>query len=365
MKISKVNQDLHAAALGKVNQEVKDLKAKLAGRQAALDQEKVVLQARNSVLNQQVKRLLSRDHTEREFISGVKEAIVAFDPLPLVAVQRPKASKTPMSAVLHLTDWHVGEVTQFGETEGWGKFNWEVAQDRVMQQLVPSFLRWVDAQRSGYVLDQLTICLTGDFISGDIHDELRRTNEFPVPVQTAKAGQLIAQAVTALAPEFKNVQLVEIGADNHSRLVQKPQAKQKAANSLGYLVYEIANGLLAKHANVTTVRSEGMKLLFDIGKFKFLGEHGDTVKSWQGVPWYGMEREVAREATRRMFDNRGFHHVIMGHYHVPFFSKFIVGGCLGGTSEYDHSCGRLSAPCQTSFIVGKHGAFNFVPFILR
>jgi hypothetical protein len=114
-----------------------------------------------------------------------------------------------------------------------------------------------------------------------------------------------------------------------------------------------------------------MKLTFNIGKYTFLGEHGDTVKSWMGVPFYGIERERAREATRRMHDGRGFHYLIMGHWHSPIFAGqadaagMIVGGCLGGTTAYDHSCGRISPPSQSGFLVGKRGAFGFVPFRLK
>jgi hypothetical protein len=350
------------AALEQSNRELRN---RLEESKSKLDVDKLNLQAKFETANKQLKEMIKREEKTKEYVAEVTQAVQALDPLPLVNVLKPKASHTPMTAVFHLTDWHVGERIRKKETEGFGNFDWEVAQDRVLGQLVPAYLRWLDTQRSGYVINDVCLLLTGDFISGDIHDELRRTNEFPIPVQTARAGHLLGSLVHAMAPHGEKVTVVEIGADNHSRLVQKPQAKQKVDNSMGYLVYEILNAHLAKHENVVIDRAEGMKHLFQIGNYKFLGEHGDTVKSWMGVPWYGIEREKAREATRRMFDDRGFHYIIMGHWHTPWFGQLIVGGSLSGTSEYDHSCGRMGRPCQTSFLVGKRGAFNFVPFELR
>lgn len=365
--INEVVEKPSKSRIKQLEAQVETLKGRLAESKSALDVGKVNLQAKVSTLTAQNKKLIATEARIQEFASSVVEAVQALDPLPLVNILRPKKSKTPMTAVLHLTDWHIGERSRPKETEGWGNFDWEVAQDRVLGQLVPRFLQWVNTQRSGYDLYDLKVLCTGDFISGDIHDELRRTNEFPIPIQTANAGDLLGHVGHALASHFEKVGIVEIGADNHSRLVQKPQAKQKTQNSMSHLVYHILNKEMSKHSNVEIDQADGMKHLFRLGpaEIPFLGEHGDTIKSWMGVPWYGMERERAREATRRMFDNRGFKFMIIGHWHQYFFGPIIVGGCLSGTSEYDHSCGRTSPPTQTAFLVGKRGPFNFIPFELK
>jgi hypothetical protein len=341
------------------------LRGKLEESKSKLDADALNLRAKYETTRKQLAELLKREEKTKEYVAEVVQAVQALDPIESIPYVKPDKPHTPVIPVFHLTDWHVGERIRKKETEGFGNFDWEIAQDRVLGQLVPGYLRWLDTQRHGYTINEAVLLLTGDFISGDIHDELRRTNEFPIPVQTAKAGHLLGKVAQELAPHFEKLTVVEIGADNHSRLVQKPQAKQKVDNSMGYLVYEILNAHLERLPNVEIDRAEGMKHLFSVGRYRFLGEHGDSIKSWMGVPWYGIEREKAREATRRMFDDKGFHYIIMGHWHTPWFGKLIVGGSLSGTSEYDHSCGRLSSPSQPAFLVGKWGAFNFVPFELR
>jgi hypothetical protein len=347
--------------------QVEALKAKLSERDVKVDVDKELLKRSVAGLTKQLKSHLVREKQDQEYVAQVVTSIAALEPLPRAPYIVTKKSKTPMVAVAHVTDWHVGARINPKETEGWGNFDWSVAQDRVLGQFVPRFLQWLDTQRSGYHIDEIALVCTGDFVSGDIHDELRITNEFPLPEQTARAGDLLAAVGKELAAHCDKLRVVEVGGDNHSRLQKKPQAKQKAANSMGHLVYHIANAELARHSNVELVRGEGMKLLFDLNGFPFLGEHGDTVKSWMSIPFYGIEREVAREAKRRMFA-RGFKYVLMGHWHAPTFAPYspiIVGGSLTGTDEYDHSCGRTAPPVQTAFLVGKRGAFAFVPFELQ
>ena len=345
---------------------IAELEAKLVAQKDHIDGESVYLRAKVATLTKQVQGYLKAEVKVREHVAAVQQAVRALDPLPKFTYIKPKKDTgSPITAVVHLTDWHVGEYIRQAETEGWGSYSWAIAQDRIMGQFLPQFLRWLDTQRSGYLIDKIVVVVTGDMVSGDIHQELLVTNEFPLPIQTANAGDLLGRFIAELSRHCAELEVVEIGADNHSRLVRKPQAKQKAQNSMSLLVYHIANKELERHSNVKIKIAEGMKLLFDIAGTPFLGEHGDTVKSWMGVPWYGIEREKAREATRRMFDGRGFKYLIMGHWHTPHFAQNIVGGCLSGTTEYDHSCGRLSKPAQTAFLVGKHGAFNFCAFYLK
>lgn len=362
-----VNDVKYGGRIKTLEAQVRSLQAKLREGKVKIDVGKEILRQANQSLSKDIKKLLVERKKQEDYVAQVCSAVTELEELPRVEWKVPKAveKRTPMAAVLHLTDWHIGEVIEPSETENWGSFNWEIAQDRVLGQLLPSFKLWLDAQRNAYNIDEIVLVETGDFVSGDIHDELRRTNEFPLPVQTAKAGQLLAAVGRELATNCNQLTVVQIGADNHSRLVQKPQMKQKTLNSMSYLVYEIQQTMMNGLSNVTFDRATGMKHTFKVRNTVFLGEHGDTVKSWMGVPWYGMERERAREATRRMFTDRGFHHMIMGHWHKDWFGDIIVGGSLSGTSEYDHGCGRSASPRQTSFLVGKKGPFGFVPFILQ
>lgn len=322
------------------------------------------LRGKNHQLETQIAQLQDIIGRQKDLASLIASAVTAADPRKRATWAYQGKPSRAVIPVIKFSDWHVGEFINEKETEGFGQYNWATAQRRV-SQLVDSFLAWVTTQRSGYKIDECTIFCEGDYISGDIHQELLVTNEFPLPVQTANAGLLLGEAIARLAPHFEKVTVYEVGADNHSRLQPKPQFKQKATNSMSYLVHVIANAYLAKHKNVGIITAEGIKHLAIVAGKKFLIEHGDTTKAWMGIPYYGLERTRAREATRRMNTDIGFDYQSIGHWHVPGIvsGNILMNGSLSGTTEFDHGCGRHSPPSQVAFLVHPiYGVFNFTPF---
>jgi hypothetical protein len=301
----------------------------------------------------------------------IEESIDSLKPLPAIPykVSGKLESTAKMAAVVKFSDWHIGEVIRPEETEGFGKFNYAIAQER-LNTITKKVIAWTHNHRMAFNIPQLYVFCEQDFISGDIHDELKATNEFPSPVQAVRAGKLLAQQIATFAPHFPEVHVIEVGGDNHSRLQKKPQAKQKATNSFGYVVYALANELLSQHKNVIIHEQDGMTHLANVVGQRFLCEHGDTIKAWMGIPYYGIERMRAREATRRMLERKkkdlGFDYVSCGHFHVPAVvsGNILMNGSLSGTSEFDHGCGRHARPSQVSFMVHpEHGIFDWTPWI--
>lgn len=301
---------------------------------------------------------------QKELASELGAAVRAADPFPRYSYAKPQVSKSPVVPAIMLSDWHVGEVIQKDEMEGFNEFNYQVAEDRIFG-IVASFLNWVEVQRKIYNISTVSVLGLGDWVSGNIHAELLATNEFPLPVQTAKAGLLLGEVLVRLSPHFDEVNVDEVGADNHGRLQPKPQAKQKATNSMSFLVHTIANQYSAKQGNIHVTEAGGIKMVTEIAKHSFLMEHGDTVKAYMGIPYYGMNRERGREAMKRMGTDKAFNYMALGHWHVPGFveGSVIVNGSLSGTSEFDHSVGRHAKPAQVAFMVHpKYGVFNWTPF---
>lgn len=321
------------------------------------------LRKQAALLRTEIASLRERLGSREETIERLRDAVAAIEPPKAKPVKSKAGPKPKVSAVLLLGDWHIGEVIRGCEVEFSNSFNWKAAQ-RGIERIVKAFIKWVACQRGAYAIDHCAVIGLGDWISGEIRDELRQFAEFPTPVQVARAGSLLAWAVCTIAAHFGHVDFWEVGADNHGRLTRKPIAKHKAEYNMGYLTYAIAELRLRSLRNVACVSSPAMKLMAHINGWRFLCEHGDTVRAWMGVPWYGIQREVGREAIRRM-NQRRFDYVVTGHWHTPVFleNRVIVNGALTGTTEYDHSAGRFAAPCQVGFLVdANHGVFAFTPF---
>lgn len=308
--------------------------------------------------------------SRKEMAAKVAEAVEALPPLPIKGSKvfgpppNSNRSETPIPLFLKLSDWHIGEYIRAEETEGFGGYSWDIAQQRA-HTITDNLIESVRSSRSLFNIEELVVSAEGDFVSGDIHDELKVTNEFPLPVQAAKAGALLREVIYKLSGHFKKVRVLEIGADNHGRMTKKPQAKQKSLNNANFMVYAVANASLenVRKQNVEIIQPEGIKAVIRVAGWDFLVEHGDETKAWMGIPYYGLERTRAREAVKRMnADGYRFHYQSIGHWHVAGIvsGNILVNGSLSGTSEYDHAQGRQAAPAQVSFLVHpKYGIFNW------
>lgn len=332
------------------------------------EQQLLHFKAKSQQLENQVKSLLKDRGQYAELVGDLKRSIPAIDPYPRFKMNLSKnTAKTPVAAVIKLSDWQIGEVIDPKETEGFGRFDFSIAEQRVFK-LVEKTSEWVQMHRSaGFTVPELHVFSEADIVSGNIHYELEVTNEFPVTIATSKAGVLLAEAIARWATLFPRVVVWEMSADNHGRLTRKNQAKQGAKNNFSRLAHEIANARLEKHTNVETVLSEGTKLLADVVGKKFLIAHGHHIMGQMGIPYYGMARDKAREAIKRMNTSLTFDYLSIGHWHVPAIidGNILVNGSLPGTTEFDHMQGRHAQPSQVSFMVHPiHGVFDWTAWKL-
>jgi len=329
-------------------------------RLAALKSELDALRAeRNNLLRELGKAL--------EFSDRIAAAVRPLAPLKRRRRETYARHKqqTPRAAVLLLSDWHIGEVIEPEELLGVNAYNYRIAKER-LHLLAGKVQDWLDIESAGHYIESLHIVLLGDFISGDIHRELSVTNEFPAPVQVVKAAELIAELVHFFAEE-QDVVVHGVVADNHSRLTARPHHKQKSFNSLNYLVYRLAEAYLARDIDAELVSFNiypSPKAQFAIAGVEVLADHGDQIRAYLGLPWYGMMREEGREARKRMQlpdKLRPYAEHLRGHWHVAAVGPFgIINGSLCGTTEYDAAVGRFAPPSQVSFLLHpRHGIFNW------
>jgi len=292
-------------------------------------------------------------------IAGAVKACSPFKPFPFSL----KGKKPSVSALLALSDWQIGERIEGRDIEDFGMFDWQIAQER-MYGICDDFLKWVNLNRGMYRIEELILPCLGDFINGDIHDGGEHTNEFPAPTQAARAGLLLGEVFRILEPHFGAVRAIEVACDNHGRTGPKIPYKRRAQANYNTLVYTIANAKAERLRRFSAVFSDGLKERFKVGDYVFLAEHGNDIRGWQGIGYYGMERTLGREARKRMNTDKTFSYWLMGHWHVPSVlqDQIMINGCLTGTTELDHANGRFAAPTQVAFLVGKHGYFNWTPF---
>jgi transposase len=308
----------------------------------------------------QLKKALVKIATLAEIRELVASACSPLEPLVhKVKFRKDHKGEKSYTAVALVSDWQIGEVISEEESGGWGVFDHAIATARAMKY-GEKIVEWVTTQRSGYKIDKLRVFVLGDMVSGNIHEELRETNEWPAPVASVMAGELLAQLLGVVAPHFQVVEVEYVGSDNHGRLTKKPRYKLAAEDSFNYIVYAMAKARLEKHENVVVRLHKANPTLIDLEGSGVLAMHGHGMKSWMGIPFYGIQRFQGRKAKMHMERNRPFKLMICGHWHAPAeVYGCIINGCLSGTTELDHNVGRNAPPSQTTFLWHpKYGQFN-------
>jgi hypothetical protein len=360
-RVAEAQRRLRSAGIKVSSGKLSGIKRDLEGADTA-EARLASAEARVRSLSSQLTTLKRRYGEALEFNDEVLGAVHPITPYPPSPV-RAKATTTPVAAVLLLSDWHVGEIIRSAEIAGINSFNYHVAAARAAY-LTRAFTHWVDTNRHGYQINECHILLLGDFISGNIHEELVTTAEFPTPVQVVRSAELLASTVAGIAPRFakrgQKVVLHEVYADNHARLTRKPQSKRACTNTFNYPLYALLNAYLSKHRNVVVHAYESMKVQTPIAVKEVLMDHGDSVRSWLGLPYYGMMREAGQEAIMRLRYCKPYDLRIRAHWHTPASGPFgVVNGAFCGTTELDFKNGRFSHPSQTSFLMHpRYGKFN-------
>lgn len=305
-----------------------------------------------------------------EAMSSVLKAVhVAHPPKQVYTGQKSKTKvQSPVTHVVHLTDWHIGQVTDPARIEEFGEFDYSVACQRV-GALGHAITAKTDVMRSGYTVDECHVMHTGDHISGGIHPELLSTNEFPEPVQAVKSGYLLGSFLLGLSQHFKKVTADLLTTGNHDRITKKPQCEEGGLNSWGYVTCEIAKQFCSSVKNIHVNVHTAMSKVIPVAGQQYLVYHGHRIKGHYGIPFYGIERKKQMEAMARMnmSVDKHFDRIVIGHFHTSLnHMHWIVGGSLTGTTALDHEEGRHAEAHQTSwFVHPRHGEFDWSRWFLR
>ena len=326
----------------------------------APDQEVAHLRAKVSELERRLKAEQDLTGEARIITLALTEAIQAATPKK-IEYKKQKSTESPLTHVMQLTDLHNGEVTKRDEVDGFGEFNPDIFDAR-LADLGRKILAQTAVLRAGYNIPRLHILGTGDYISGDIHEELQVTNAYPAPVQAVTCGLRLGALVEMMAPHFSEVLVDMITLDNHGRMGKKNQASEGGENNWGYVVAHIVKQYLSRHSNVDVRIHAKASALIEIGKERYLLFHGHQIKGWAGIPYYGFDRRVAMEAVKRMnVPESAFTKMVIGHFHTAMDSpNWLIGGSLSGTNAFDHGSGRHAPAHQTSWLVHpSHGQFSW------
>ncbi len=312
------------------------------------------LRNENRVLAEQ----LLTDTIVRDKILRVASANAA---IPTWLYQTKGTDKIVGVPTLFASDWHWSEVVRAAEIGGINEFNLRIAHERARKmisiavRLLKNYIK--DPQYPG-----LVFALGGDMLSGDIHEELKETNEVESMPALLDVQTVLVWCISTLAAEFGRV-FIPCVTGNHGRTSKKPRAKRRNHTNYDWLLYQLLSRHFAGDRRITFLIPEGADCSYRIYGHRYLLTHGDQFRGGDGM--IGMLGPVLRgdhkKRTRQSQINQPFDTMLLGHWHqLTMLPRVIVNGSLKGYDEWAASMNfAFERPAQALWITHPEHGITF------
>lgn len=289
-------------------------------------------------------------------------------------MKRPKKERGRQhhgTIVSHLSDTHYGERVVASEIGGYNSYDMEVAEIRTRR----FFERTIKVARNylaGVKYDGAVLPLGGDLVSGDIHEELKETNELSVFRVVETVIPWLAAGVQMFQEEFGRVHVVS-APGNHGRNSKTPRHKKRSENNADTHLAHMLAREFREVEDVTFDIPDSPDVDFDLYGYRFSVEHGDNLK-FNGTSEIGslgpVKRGTLRKTKKRQEMGSPFKYLLLGHFHqyIPAYTQgFVVNGSLKGYDEYASNGQFAPEPAQQSLMVvtPEHGVTIAAPIFVQ
>jgi len=314
-------------------------------------------------LEADLKRAVARAKTAEERqheAERLREAVFGLKAQPLIdpewTTERTRAATgSPHVAKLVTSDFQWGEVIDAENMDGINEFNVEIAHSRyrdiIERTLDISFNHLPKNRYSGIVYLRL-----GDEVSGDIHEELRETNELCAieAVRSLVAAEKVG--LSKLADAFGRVHVISVPG-NHGRTQKKPPTKNIGANYDTLSAWWLED-TLREDTRITWRTPNSTDCVYDIHGRLYLATHGDNIGSRGGQGFVGPSATILRGMKKTMDEyarrNVSLYKMLVGHFHTAYDLGYgWSNGSLPGYSEFARA-NRMTPEAPTQWLLYAH-----------
>lgn len=283
----------------------------------------------------------------------------SYDPNPWCVPTDRKTGGTPQSAVLLLTDTHVGQVITPDQTLGFGGYNFPIFLSRLkfLENAVTSILQ----DHTTTKVDELVICIGGDMIHGALNHGAEAGQHSTLFEQFYGAGHALAQFIRNLSGVVPRIRVYST-VGNHPRWGhQHKMPTENRYSNLDMFLVAYIEALTKDIPVVTWDLNKQPFTLFDVQGFLFHLSHGDHLKGGDkalGIPNHAVGRAIS--STNQLFGKYGKpspDYYLVGHLHRSIVlpharGSFIVNGGWPGLDGYGLAGGFSPVdPTQVFFLV--------------
>lgn len=256
--------------------------------------------------------------------------------------------------VLMISDIQAGTYISSEASGGLNEYNWNILEKQ-FDQLYIGLEEIVTRHKMVAPIKSLHVHLIGDIVEGyDIFKGQTRQIDREITEQAIGVKDLLCDFLQKALHLFDKIHVVAVPG-NHGRIGTKGENLHYV--SWDYIVYKWMESELKNFKNITWQISKSWWQIDTIYGYNFLMFHGDDIKSWQGIPYYGIDRAAKNYHELLELLGLKYNYLEIGHFHVPselsgVTTEKFVNGCWPGGSLYSMK-GLVTAnyPVQKLFAV--------------
>jgi hypothetical protein len=239
--------------------------------------------------------------------------------------------------VAQMADWHLDEVVRPEEVFHLNAYNRNIAKIR-MKRWVEKVATLPRDYMKGVHLEGLKVLATGDLFTGDIHAELKESNEDRLLSSLLYWMEPMIAALEVLEQEYNGEVEVDAVVGNHGRTTLKPVFKGRARSNVEWLFWSVVRDRLIDRGSKVRVNvSESMDLNVPIYGRNHLVTHGDQFHGGTGIAgaYSPLSLGAHRKGQRQMAAEMPMDLMVMGHFHQFLdLPGTMMGGSMKGYDEY-------------------------------
>lgn len=269
--------------------------------------------------------------------------------------RRLPSKSSEATAIVCASDWHVEEEVKKCKVSGLNQYNLAIAKKRAEQFFVRA-LKLVRKEQQDIPIKEMVLFLGGDFISGNIHEELLE-NCLLRPIEAIIYAQELIQSGIEYLLENSDLHLTIVCAcGNHSRITGKTHISTEQGNSLEYFMYHTLRSRM-KNERIHFVIGDGYHIYLPVYDKVLRFHHGHSLKYGGGVG--GLTIPV-NKAISQWNKARWADRDIFGHWHTYMtMSNFVGNGSMIGYNAFALSIkADFERPQQSFFLVDKVRGFT-------
>ena len=286
---------------------------------------------------QRTAKALAAEADELRAMLGVYSAARSFPVEVPEWTARPSRGGHRGLVMASMTDWHLDEVVKPEEVLHLNAFNREIALMRA-RSWAEKLVTLPRDYTKGLALDGIVVCATGDLFTGEIHPELKETNESPLLASVHWWQAPILAALRMLEREDGGNVVVNAVVGNHGRLSHKPVYKGRVYDNVEWLFWVTVRDRLADLGSSVVVNvSPSMDLDVEVYGRHYLLTHGDQFRGGTGISgaFAPLSLGSHRKGKRQSVAGMPMQTMVIGHMHQLInIPGVIMGGCLKGYDEY-------------------------------